>query len=463
VCVVLLASLAACGTSAGDEAAGRGGVGASGPGASPSDGPNDAALDAARGSIAQVSTPLGRGTAVLLEDGHLLTASHVVDPHARVDVRFDDGEVLEGVEVIGVDLVADVAVLGPVASDRPPLRVGVVDDVAIDDRVFAVGFPGERADDDPEVRGGVRTRDLRIDHFELDYVRSDVLVAPGQSGGPLVDGAGRWIGMITDEEETGNGWALAIDDALVAAEGILAGGGTDAWQPLPRARLETEHAVPAGPDEYERSFYVPAQSAADDVEVEIAVEGADPMVVVADVGWSWTPFEANEAALGNAEDLWNLDDTEPLREVRPGAWAFDLPAGTDAVISIASAQEGSLVVSTSVEVEAVDPVVPAGSIRVGQTQRIVLARGEESHLISLDLVEGEQVQIAVRSAGGDPAWWLWPDAGDEPVGQADDGGGGVRNLDAIDLVTAPATGSYLLEVADYGTRSRVVELSVTPA
>ncbi len=108
-------------------------------------------------SVALVQTPLGSGPAVLLDDGHLVTNAHVVDPFPEVSVAFE-GEDATTVPVVGVDLAADVAVLGPVEVSRPGLALAASDAVPSGADLYLVGFPGDAADPEVTIARGVLSR-----------------------------------------------------------------------------------------------------------------------------------------------------------------------------------------------------------------------------------------------------------------------------------------------------------------
>ena len=94
-------------------------------------------------SIAFIETPVVSGSAVLIQDGYLVTNHHIVWPYKEVRVVFPDGTELANVPVAGWDPLTDLAVLGPVDVSAPPLQLEDGEDMALGEELFLVGYPAE--------------------------------------------------------------------------------------------------------------------------------------------------------------------------------------------------------------------------------------------------------------------------------------------------------------------------------
>lgn len=128
-------------------------------------------------------------------DGLIATANHVVERDEEIEIGLPDGRTAEAT-LVGRDPGSDLAVLRVEASDLTPLdrsegepRVGHL--------ALAIGRPGPSG---PMASLGAITAiggPLRFrGGGSLErYVRADVAMLPGFSGGPLVDSAGRLIGL----------------------------------------------------------------------------------------------------------------------------------------------------------------------------------------------------------------------------------------------------------------------------
>src|SRR5438309_6601746 len=134
---------------------------------------------------------------IFASDGQILTNAHVVARARRIQVTLADGRKFDA-GLVGSDPEVGVAVLRigaehlPVAElGRAPLRVGPL--------VIAVGNPYGL---NWTVTAGVvsalgRTLDVPGTRKMTNLIQTDTSINPGNSGGPLVDSAGRVVGMTT--------------------------------------------------------------------------------------------------------------------------------------------------------------------------------------------------------------------------------------------------------------------------
>jgi serine protease Do len=126
----------------------------------------------------------------------VLTNHHVVaGTGGRPVVHFEDGRQLTG-QVVAQNPSLDLAMLQLEADDLPALPVGDSTRLRVGDLVYAVGHPwGHRYVLTSGIVSGLgRTAALRGGR-QADYIRSDVPLAPGNSGGPLLNAAGEIVGI----------------------------------------------------------------------------------------------------------------------------------------------------------------------------------------------------------------------------------------------------------------------------
>ncbi|MER5267358.1 trypsin-like peptidase domain-containing protein [Actinosynnema sp. NPDC002837] len=147
---------------------------------------------------------LGSGV-VLTPDGRILTNNHVVAGAQKVTVTLSDGRTVDAT-VVGADASSDLAVVqASGVSGLTPATFGDSDQVKIGDEVVAIGSPeglqgtvtsGIVSALDREVTvPGTSTGRRGSSTVSYQAIQTDASINPGNSGGPLVDSAGRVIGI----------------------------------------------------------------------------------------------------------------------------------------------------------------------------------------------------------------------------------------------------------------------------
>ena len=135
----------------------------------------------------------GAGAGIVWDaNGLILTNSHVVGRHTPIVVLQNDGEYQS--RLIARDPDVDLALLSIEATGLSPLKLAPVPP-RVGEMVFAFGHPwGQR---NTVTRGivsaRVTARNRRGDR--LPIIRSDTPLAPGNSGGPLVNAKGEVVGI----------------------------------------------------------------------------------------------------------------------------------------------------------------------------------------------------------------------------------------------------------------------------
>jgi S1-C subfamily serine protease len=242
---------------------------------------------------------------VIDDEGRLLTNAHVVAGATDISVTFDERTV--PARVLGKDEETDLALLGvePKGLDLRPLELGSSKSVHIGDPTISIGNPFGR--DRTLTTGVVSAKQRRItapSGFSVDNViQTDGVLSPGNAGGPLLDAAGRVIGVNSQIEadvpqgEARLGFAVPIDTAKAlipslqahrnvshAYLGIAAGDGPRALVSLGAGRsgVRVREVDPDGPAA-RAGILGDGSVAGGDVIVSVDGEPVDSMADVDDV------------------------------------------------------------------------------------------------------------------------------------------------------------------------------------
>src|SRR5262245_14993631 len=151
--------------------------------------------------------------------GHVVTNAHVVEGSSTVAVRFASGEVFKA-ETVGAAPNYDTAVirLRNARHLPPPIPLGSSVDLKVGQSAFAIGDPFGL--DQSLTTGIISALKRRLPTSGgreiVGVIQTDAAINPGNSGGPLLDSAGRLIGMNTaifspTGTYSGVGFAIPVD------------------------------------------------------------------------------------------------------------------------------------------------------------------------------------------------------------------------------------------------------------
>ena len=215
----------------------------------------------------------GSGSVIVLRsDGYILTNNHVVEGASDITVVMADAKEVDA-EVIGGDPDTDVAVV-KVPRDLPPATLGSASALKVGQPAVAIGSPLGLAGG-PSVSVGVvsalgRQVEGRAGSKALvDMIQTDAPIAPGSSGGALVDGRGSVIGVTTaiavsEVGAEGLGFATPIDIARDVADQLITKGKvTHVWLGIQGEDLDASTAQELGVDGGARVRDVSRDSPAD--------------------------------------------------------------------------------------------------------------------------------------------------------------------------------------------------------
>jgi len=209
---------------------------------------NISVFESSKGSVVYISTseqvldywtlsvqtvPHGTGSGFIWDNaGHVVTNLHVIADASVATVRLADGKDYPAT-LIGVSRTHDIAVLQiriP-ASSAVPIPIGTSHDLQVGQKVYAIGNPFGL---DWTLTSGIVSaldRSLTGENGVLirHLVQTDAPINPGNSGGPLLDSAGRLIGMNTaiyspSGASAGVGFAVPVDTVNRVVPELIAKG-----------------------------------------------------------------------------------------------------------------------------------------------------------------------------------------------------------------------------------------------
>ena len=204
-------------------------------------------FERSRGSVAYITTqarvvdpwtrnmfdiPRGTGSGFAWDErGHIVTNFHVVAGAAGARVRLSDGRDVAA-SLVGVSRDHDLAVIKvDVPKPPPPLPIGSSHDLRVGQKTFAIGNPFGL---DWTLTTGIvsaldRSLPARDGRLIEHLIQTDAAINPGNSGGPLLDSAGRLIGVNTaifspSGASAGVGFAIPIDTVNRVVPQLIAHG-----------------------------------------------------------------------------------------------------------------------------------------------------------------------------------------------------------------------------------------------
>ncbi|MBC7938418.1 MAG: trypsin-like peptidase domain-containing protein [Chitinophagaceae bacterium] len=172
-------------------------------------------------SMTLQQVPRGTGTGFVWDDrGHVVTNYHVIQGGSGARVTLSDQTTVDA-SLVGYFPDRDLAVLKiDLPKERlPPIAVGASKDLLVGQRVYAIGNPFGL--DQTLTTGIVSALNREIESFNQRTIRgviqTDAAINPGNSGGPLLDSAGRLIGVNTQiaspsGASAGIGFAIPVDE-----------------------------------------------------------------------------------------------------------------------------------------------------------------------------------------------------------------------------------------------------------
>ena len=178
-------------------------------------------------------TPLGSGSGFIWDNqGHVVTNFHVIKDSSSATVKLSDQRVYDAI-LVGASPRHDLAVLKiNVPIDSPdPVPLGRSKNLQVGQKVYAIGNPFGL--DHTLTTGIISALERSIDSDAggriENLIQTDAAINPGNSGGPLIDSAGRLIGINTaiyspSGSSSGIGFSIPVDNVNRVVPQLIAKG-----------------------------------------------------------------------------------------------------------------------------------------------------------------------------------------------------------------------------------------------
>ena len=383
-------------------------------------------------SIAYIETDASSGSALLVERGYLVTNAHIVWPNDSVNVTFPNGTVIQNAPLVAWDLLADLAVLGPINVSAQPLALSDTAASAIGSEILVIGYPGSPGDPpQPTLSRGVVARFREWQETGLTYIQSDAAIEGGQSGGALISDAGEIIGMTGYSiGETNHSLSLASSDLAPRIRSLISGSDPSGIgaRLLPRTGGGIRHRG-ALETFWDTNAYVIQEPVGTEVDITLNSENDVDFSVYDSLGTK--VLYVDEAYSGLETGSITIEYEDPyflvISQLTEELASFTLSA-THSLIPIPDPDDG-------------------GQVRVGQAVRGNIDYPGDVDTYSVRLTANQKVELSATSFLLDT--FLAADfygASDEQIIIDDDSGGGLFGLDSQIVYRAPHTGNFLVVI-----------------
>lgn len=392
-------------------------------------------------SIAFIETSIGTGSGVLIEGNYILTNAHVVWPFEQVRIVFPDGSEYIDAPVKNMDLMADLAIVGPIETENPTVALVDGEELIVGSDVYLIGYPGEVDKfPQPTITRGLISRIREWEAVDITYFQSDATITGGQSGGALISDRGELIGIsgfyFTEAE-----FALvaSASDILPRVQKMIAGedvAGLGEWR-LP-ASSGNKWATVILDGEWDTSTYVIREPAGTDIAIEL--DGiSDGGFILSDI-YGHTELYVNETYTRNEQGKTTLDIDAPffLRVFQTSYSREFFTLKTNLELTPYRDEEDGFYMAT------------------GQVKKAILNYPGDQDFFSITLMADEVINIRVDSILFDPYLLIFPEGSidiQSTIVIDNDSGGGLFGTNAELTFKASHAGVYNIVVADlYGDR-----------
>ncbi len=374
-------------------------------------------------AIVFIQTEISSGSGVLIEGGYVVTNAHVVWPFDAARVVFPDGTEFGKVPVKGWDLLADLAVLGPIDASAQPATLLDGESIPIGSDMYLIGYPGEYGlFPQPVIVPGILSGLRQWEPAGVTYFQTPAPTAGGQSGGALVSSTGYVIGI--------SGFTI------IEGKFVLSASSADL---LPRIQQLIGGEDSAGHGER----LLPLEGGVRRHELTLQNYG-DAYILNEPVGTS-IEVELSGADEGGFRVFDSLG--YEVTEDETDSFSFETEYNGPHFLVVSESGSGRFTLISNRPLTRFDDPDDSRRIQVGQSLNGNIDFPGDIDFFSLPLKRNETVEIVAQSVLADTFLSIWGPIAEEWADD-DDSGGGLFGKDARIIFQALQSGEYGLFVAD---------------
>ena len=405
-------------------------------------------------SLAFIDTPTGTGSGVLIEGGYVLTNAHVVWPFEIARVTFPDGSEFLDAPVMNTDPLGDLAIIGPLDTEIPRLKLIDGEGLVIGSELFLIGYPAEGEQfPHPTFTRGILSRLREWEALGMTYFQTDAAIAGGQSGGALVSAEGKVVGISGFKfTQAPFGLVASAADVLPRVESLIAGkdiaGLGDRQIPLSGGKTDDNFDLQHF---WGNQAFVVNEPAGTAIDIRVAgendayfflMDSSGNNLILAgdgtpgvDNGFTGEEFGSANIVVGGPHFVVVGQFTDELGE-------FQISSNRG-LSSYHDPDDGPENVTAL-----------GGRVKVGETKPALMDYPGDVDYFVISLTEGETIDITIDSMNIDPflqVVYIGEQYIGDPIVQVvsdDNGGGGIFNSNAKLTYQAPKWGTYLIVVND---------------
>ena len=390
-------------------------------------------------SIPFINIPGRSGAAFLIDGGYLVTTARAVWPLEKVDIIFPDGTAFSDVPVLDLDLIANIAVLGPLDGDFTPLEPVEKLDAPLGERVFFIGYPGETDESpQPTLSHGVLSQIVTWEQEKLTFLQTDASIAGSEHGGVLLSPQGRVLGF-ANVAPTSNTTSLilAAPDLMARVKRMIAGEDTDGleWNIAAYAdEASTRHWITLN-NSWDAMPFVVREEPGTRIQVDFIDPGElDIQFAVIDANGLPVPINGQtEFSASSGEFVIEKDLPYFLLVFSPQGKATGKIRTNEPIFSIAKMDEER-----------------RRSLQFGDVVHDSIDYPGDVDAYHIALEKNEELYVRVQSTMIDPVAVLqWPPSpNEEPLAEDDDSGRDIFGNSVAFAFRAPIKSEYLLLISN---------------